>query len=72
LSKRNSVPDGNLPKSDLMYIIKGDTASKLGNMIDILDEMHINGVPSGHYADVDISDTEAGLIKKTEEANGIK
>lgn len=72
LDKRNSVPDGDKPKSDLMYIIKADKQSKFKNAIDILDEMVINEVPSGHYAEVDISDTEAMLIQKTEEANGIK
>jgi tRNA U34 2-thiouridine synthase MnmA/TrmU len=72
LDKRNSVPDGDKPKSDLMYIIKADKESKFKNVIDILDEMTINGVPAGHYAEVDITDTEAALIKKTEESSGIK
>ena len=34
--------------------------------------MSINDIPPGHYAEVDITDTEAKLIKDTEEANGIK
>lgn len=72
LDKRNSVPNGDQPKSDLMYIIKADKESKFKNAIDIIDEMAINGIPPGHYAEVDISDTEAMLIQKTEEANGIK
>jgi biopolymer transport protein ExbD len=72
LDKRNSVPDGDKPKSDLMYIIKADKESKFRNAIDILDEMQINGIPPGHYAEVDISETEQMLIQKTEEANGIK
>lgn len=72
LDKRNSVPDGDKPKSDLMYIIKADKDAKFKNVIDILDEMSINAIPAGHYAEVDISDTEAELIKKTEDANGIK
>jgi len=72
LDKRNSVPDGDKDKSDLMYIIKADKESKFKNAIDIIDEMAINKIPPGHYAEVDISDTEAMLIRQTEEANGIK
>jgi biopolymer transport protein ExbD len=66
-AKKKATPIG-----DLMYIIKADKESKFRNAIDILDEMTICGVPPGHYAEVDITDTEAFLIKKTEEANGIK
>lgn len=60
------------PIDDLMYIIKSDSLSTFKNSIDILDEMTISGVPPGHYAEVDISETERMLIRKTEEANGIK
>ena len=60
------------PKDDLMYIIKADKESTFKNAIDILDEMTINTVPPGHYAEVDMSDTEAKLIEMTESANGIK
>jgi biopolymer transport protein ExbD len=67
LDKKNATPIG-----DLMYIIKADKEVKFKNAIDILDEMAISTVPPGHYAEVDMSDTEAMLIKKTEEANGIK
>ncbi|MFZ1783984.1 MAG: biopolymer transporter ExbD [Ferruginibacter sp.] len=72
LDKRNSVPDGDKPSSDLMYIIKSDDESTFKNSIDILDEMAICAVPSGHYAVVDMSDSELNLIKLTEQANGIK
>jgi biopolymer transport protein ExbD len=72
LDKRNSVPNGDQSKSDLMYIIKADSASTFKNVIDILDEMSINNIPAGHYAEVDLSPTEAMLIKATEQANGIK
>ena len=72
LDKRNSVPDGAKSKSDLMYIIKADKESKFKNVIDILDEMQINAVPAGHYAEVDINPVEEMLIKQTEDANGIK
>ena len=72
LDKRNAVPDGAKSKSDLMYIIKADKQSKFKNVIDILDEMQINAVPAGHYAEVDINPVEEMLIKQTEDANGIK
>jgi len=57
---------------DLMYIIKSDKESTFRNAIDILDEMSICVVPPGHYAEVEMTATEELLIKKTEEANGIK
>jgi biopolymer transport protein ExbD len=72
LDKRNAVPDGDKPKSDLMFIIKADKESKFRNIIDILDEMSINTIYPGHYAEVDITETEAKLIADTEAANGIK
>ena len=72
LAKKKSVPNGDKSKSDLMYIIKADKESTFKNDIDLLDEMTINAIPPGHYAEVDITDTEAELIKKTEQANGIK
>lgn len=72
LDKKRAVPDGDKPKSDLMYIIKADKESKFKNAIDILDEMQINKIPTGHYAEVDINEVEEMLIRKTEEANGIK
>jgi tRNA U34 2-thiouridine synthase MnmA/TrmU len=55
-----------------MYIIKADKESKFRNTIDILDEMSICAVPPGHYAEVDLSPAEALMIRKTEDANGIK
>jgi biopolymer transport protein ExbD len=67
LDKKKATPIG-----DLMYIIKADKESTFQNAIDILDEMSINLVPPGHYAEVDISATEAQLIALTEQANGIK
>jgi biopolymer transport protein ExbD len=67
LDKKRATPIG-----DLMYIIKSDKEATFKNAIDILDEMAINAVPPGHYAEVDLSDTEAQLIKLTEQANGIK
>jgi biopolymer transport protein ExbD len=72
LDKRNAVPNGDQAKSDLMYIIKSDKEATFRNAIDILDEMAINKIPPGHYAEVDMSETEALLIQQTEAANGIK
>jgi biopolymer transport protein ExbD len=66
-AKKKATPIG-----DLMYIIKADKEATFKNAIDILDEMSITAVPPGHYAEVDITDTESMLIQKTEEANGIK
>jgi len=67
LDKKKATPIG-----DLMYIIKSDKEATFKNAIDILDEMSINAVPPGHYAEVEMSDTEAELIRLTEQANGIK
>ena len=57
---------------DLMYIIKSDKEATFKNAIDILDEMAISAVTPGHYAEVEMSDTESELIKLREQANGIK
>lgn len=67
LDKKNATPIG-----DLMYIIKSDKEATFKNAINILDEMAINNVPPGHYAEVEMSPTEAELIRQTENANGIK
>ena len=67
LDKKKATPIG-----DLMYIIKSDKDATFKNAIDILDEMAINDVPPGHYAEVDMSLTEEQLIKLTEQANGLK
>src|SRR5437868_13579813 len=67
LQKKNATPI-----DDLMYIIKADKEATFKNAIDILDEMTINNVPPGHYAEVALSPGEASLIHQTEEFNGIK
>jgi hypothetical protein len=66
LDKKKATPIG-----DLMYIIKSDKQATFKNAIDVLDEMSINEVPPGHYAEVDMSDTEAQLIKETETPTGL-
>ena len=67
LDKKIATPIG-----DLMYIIKSDKDATFKNAIDVLDEMSISEIPPGHYAEVDMSDTEVELIRRTESANGIK
>ena len=55
-------------KRDLMFIIKSDPGSTFKNAIDILDEMTINNVPPGHYAEIDITEAEINsinILKKT-------
>ncbi|CAN5282321.1 biopolymer transporter ExbD [soil metagenome] len=67
LDKKKATPIG-----DLMYIIKSDKDATFKNAIDILDEMTINTVPPGHYAEVDMAPSEEQLVTMTEQANGIK
>lgn len=55
---------------DFVVIIKPNADATYKNMVDILDEMTINRVKT--YAIVKILEDEVALIKKTEEANGIK
>ncbi len=47
----------------LMYLIKADKESTFGDNIDLLDEMAICKVPSGHYAEVDITEKELEIIR---------
>jgi len=47
---------------DLMFIIKTDKAATFKNAIAILDQMTINNVPAGHYAETDITDKEIESI----------
>ena len=53
---------------DLMFIIKSDKGSTFKNAIDILDEMTINKIPPGHYAETEITEAEINsinILKKT-------
>jgi biopolymer transport protein ExbD len=75
ISKRKMVEDmkrtGGLgPKDELTVLIKPDTSSSYGDMVNVLDEMNINDVKV--YAIIDISEVDQDFIKKTEEANGGK
>ena len=47
----------------LMFLIKSDAESTFGDAIDLLDEMAICKIPSGHYAEVSISVEELEVIK---------
>jgi len=59
-------------EDELMFIIKSDDESTFANAINILDEMTISDIPPGHYAEVNISETEQKLIRETEAVNNIK
>ncbi|MEO7306350.1 MAG: hypothetical protein ABIR78_03375 [Ferruginibacter sp.] len=48
---------------DLMFIIKSDKNATFKNKIDLLDEMSKNGVPAGHYKEVEMSKEEMEKIK---------
>lgn len=53
---------------ELMFIIKSEPGTTFKNTIDILDEMSINEIPPGHYAEVDITKEETqrlNILKKT-------
>ena len=58
------------PKDQMTVLIKPDTTSTYGDLVNMLDEMNINDVRV--YAIIDITDVDQGFIKATEEANGIK
>jgi biopolymer transport protein ExbD len=58
--KRKTDPDF------LMYLVKPGEASTFGDMINLLDEMAICQVTSGHYAEVDITKEETAIMKEIE------
>ncbi len=73
IAKKKMVDDmkraGGLgPKDEMTVLIKPDTSSAYGDMVNILDEMNISDIKV--YAIIDISDVDQDFIKKTEEANG--
>ena len=47
----------------LMFILKADEESIFADNIDLLDEMSICNIQSGHYAEIDITPDEALIIK---------
>ncbi len=58
------------PKDQMTVLIKPDTTSTYGDLVNMLDEMNINDVRV--YAIIDITDVDQEFIKATEIANGIK
>lgn len=58
------------PKDETTVLIKPDTTSTYGDLVNMLDEMNINNIKV--YAIIDISDVDQDFIKATEQASGIK
>lgn len=67
--ERNNGMAGHTPKDEPVILIKPDTTSQYEDIVNILDEMNINGINT--YALVDITDVDREFIKKTEEANPV-
>ena len=57
-------------KDEMTVLIKPDSTSTYGDLVNMLDEMSINDVKV--YAIVDITDVDQNYIKETEVANGVK
>ncbi|MBL7772563.1 MAG: biopolymer transporter ExbD [Chitinophagaceae bacterium] len=66
--EKNNGQPGHNPTDTPVILIKPDSTSKFDDMVNILDEMAINGINT--YALVDITDVDREFIRKTEEANG--
>jgi len=54
-------------EQDLMFLIKVEQSSSFKNAIDILDQMQLNKIPAGHYAEVDLNDREIDSINNFKE-----
>jgi biopolymer transport protein ExbD len=57
-------------KDETTVLIKPDTTSTYSDLVNMLDEMTINGIKV--YAIIDISEVDRGFISATEAANGGK
>lgn len=66
-AERNSGRPGRNPKDEPVILIKPDTTCKYEDVVNILDEMQVNGITT--YALVDITDVDREFIKITETAN---
>lgn len=66
-AERNSGQAGRNPKDEPVILIKPDVNSQYEDMVNILDEMQINGINT--YAMIDITEVDRDFIRKTEEAN---
>ena len=58
---------GHKPDDEPVILIKPDFNSQYEDMVNILDEMNINGINT--YAMIDITDVDKGFISATEAAN---
>lgn len=65
--QRNNGQPGHKADDEPVILIKPDTTSQYEDMVNILDEMQINGIKT--YALVDISDVDRDFIRLTEQAN---
>lgn len=63
----NGQPGHNITDEPVI-LIKPDTNSQYEDVVNILDEMNINGINT--YALVDITSVDREFIEKTEQANG--
>lgn len=48
---------------DLFILIKATRESTFKNAIDLLDDIVLSKIPSGHYAEMDITDSEINCVK---------
>jgi len=64
--RMNGAP-GHKPDDEPVILIKPDVNSQYEDMVNILDEMQINGIST--YAMIDITDVDKGFISPTEAAN---
>ena len=64
--RMNGAP-GHKPDDEPVILIKPDANSQYEDMVNILDEMQINGIST--YAMIDITDVDKGFISATEAAN---
>ncbi|HOZ51679.1 MAG TPA: biopolymer transporter ExbD [Chitinophagaceae bacterium] len=64
--RMNGAP-GHKPDDEPVILIKPDVNSQYEDMVNILDEMQINGIST--YAMIDITDVDKGFISATEAAN---
>jgi biopolymer transport protein ExbD len=66
-AERNNGAPGHKADDEPVILIKADTTSQYDDLVNILDEMQVNGI--NIYALVDISEVDREFIKLTEQAN---
>jgi len=66
-AERNNGAAGHKADDEPVILIKADTTSQYDDLVNILDEMQVNGI--NIYALVDISEVDREFIKLTEQAN---